>query len=966
MRWLGLLLLGLGALGAQDLPPAVRAEIARPETLPAGRWRELKRWSPLTTGSRQTGHRVADLEAAGGAAWEATVGQDVADRPMSYGPYLDVPAGVYVALFRLRLNAAVEDDVVGRVDACVQFGQEILTSREVWASDLAPGRYRLVPLAFRCAGPKLECRVFWNAYADLRLDEIVLYAVEGAKPTDPGRVPQPRLTGQPRDLPYPPARKAAADLFPRSKAPAPTLTVCDLRTQPSDVRAMVLALQGLVNREQPRLYCLLHAIDERWLEVLRERGYVQRTVVEPTVDELVRRWRGLVKGLAIVDPRLPATRNVATMLAGVEDRLPVSPRLAKVWAELGPATDLRGRWRTTVEAYRWAFDTLWPRLSHDVIACLWPDQNNGLRDYLVQHRVFTFWLSGQIDGARPGADAQGEVRLLEELLAKMPVNMPVLGYPWAGKDIGIGEHDGVQLFAQFGKYLVGSVDVTNLSVHTGVPVPKLTQPRPPAPALADDKVYVCWLMSDGDNLPVLSLGNFPELWAQPDRGKLPLAWTISPSAPLLMPAIVEDYYRRATPHDVFVGAVSGIGYTYPEDYAERFGDQRAQVFDDFLRQTAEGSRALDLRQHWMMGLRDPSVLARYAELIPEADGLLPDYGRVARRPEDAFYPTSRGVPVFRAANGWLEHGTREEKIALTVAQLREFTPPERPAFVHAFVWNWGADLGWLAEAQRRLGPDYVAVRPDHFAALGRQALDRRQVVLRASDGVPMLSGRPFSLGARVQNVGRETLSLSVGLTGLDEAQVTPPRMTLAPNAEAELRATGRPTSDQVTWVVSGAFGARRRTVGVARLAPEELRGALPAGPLAFVDRFEAAGLAHRSGAAATQAGSLATQVWLAKAGETEPGHIVFGPYTPLPAGRYVALFRLRRTGEGTGPLARLDAALGGGQELRRVDLQVADLARDAWQAVPLAFDHPGGALETRVFWNGSATLAVDSIILWRQ
>ena len=201
---------------------------------------------------------------------------------------------------------------------------------------------------------------------------------------------------------------------------------------------------------------VLSETDRQWLDWLLSRHWIDGTEIVSEPLSLVQRYREQVKGLVIHDFRLPATRNVATMLAAVKGGLVASPRLAKQLG-LPVLDDLRGSCKTNVEAYRWAFDTLWPQLSHQAIACLWPDSIDGLRDYLVQQKVFTFWLSGPLDGVAPGANPDAELALIEELLAKMPANIPVLGYPYAGRDVGIGEHDGVQTFARYAKYLVGSV-----------------------------------------------------------------------------------------------------------------------------------------------------------------------------------------------------------------------------------------------------------------------------------------------------------------------------------------------------------------------------------------------------------------------------------------------------------------------------------------------------------------------------
>ena len=41
----------------------------------------------------------------------------------------------------------------------------------------------------------------------------------------------------------------------------------------------------------------------------------------------------------------------------------------------------------------------------------------------------------------------------------------------------------------------------------------------------------------------------------------------------------------------------------------------------------------------------------------------------------------------------------------------------RPAFLNAFIWNWGSTLGDLKKTLEILGPDYVAVTPSQLHAL---------------------------------------------------------------------------------------------------------------------------------------------------------------------------------------------------------------------------------------------------------
>ena len=950
----------------QGLPNSLLQEVRAPEQLPKGNYTAIRTWEAETAG-HNTGRLADDADADRGKAWEAKPGMD-APETLLYGPYIDVKPGDYIAFFRVKLLDPLEGDVAGQLDACVSYAQEMLGVWDLTDADLVVGRYVQVPLGFHYERGKLECRLSWPGAVGLRIDRVSLFRLEGADLSRGlWRVPEAVPSGLPKDLAYYTEPRPFPDVFPRSAPPAKELFVCDLRKERADLRLLLYSLQGLVNRTEPRLYCLSVPTDPFWLERMQERGWIEKTQAVPQPQELIERFRTCYQGLIITDPALPASKNVATMLASVKDGLVASPRLAKQLS-LPVLEDLRGRWQTSAEAYRWAFDNLWASLNHHVIACLWPD-HLALRDYLVQNKVFIFWMSGALDGARKYASPNDEVRLMEQLLAKMPVDIPVVGYPWAGKDVGIGEGPGVSLFAEFGKYLVGSIDCANLSVHSGLAVPEPRQHPAPPPKLEPDNTYFSFIISDGDNLPVLTTGNFPQLWQDKLRGQFPIGWTLSPSATVVIPDVVDYYYRTATPNDYFVGAVSGVGYTYPDVYGKRFRDgDRQRVYDEFLDQTAEYMKRSDLKGLWIMGATQPEVISRYAERIPFLDALFPDYGRRVTSADAATYPTAHNVPVFHAVTGWRQDQTREERVAQLVADVRRLTPAQRPAFLHLFILNWFADLPLLQEVLKQLGPEYIAVRPDHLSQLFREDMKQRQVMARLASSVASIEGQPLTLRGAVRNVSDQPLQVALRVTeGLEGGVVTPGQVKLGPGEEATVGLTGRPAGDRMVLEMAGTFGVRRAEVALRRIPASELAAPLPTGvtlvPLSYT---EAEDLAHRSGVKEPDPEASGGSIWVARKGEAEPLHIVFGPYAPLDTGRYLALFRLKRIGEGAGALAVLDTCVAGGTPQTGMrEVRAEELPLDQWRWEPVEFQHPGGNYETRVIWSGAASMAVDAIALWR-
>jgi hypothetical protein len=977
MRWYdgilqALLLCALvyGQGQGKEIPDSILKEVPSVQLVPQGDYRAVRTWEAEGKEiAHSIGQAVADPEAYGNKAWEVKTYSDRPYRHLIYGPYIELEPGDYVAFFRIKLLEEAGEEVVADLDACVSFGKNILNSREITGSDLALNDYVQIPLPFRYPGGKLECRVFWRGYASVRVDRISLFRLEGGRIEIPTlRVSQPVPSGSPRGLTYRSEPRPFPELFPRSDPPASTLIVFDLRTYPPDWQFLLLTLQGIVNRRKPEIYYLFNPTDPFWLDWMRRRKWISGTETISDPNELISRYRDRIKGMIITDPMLPASKNIATMIAGVEDGIVVSPRIADRLS-MPVIADLRGRWKSNAEAYGWAFDNLWDRLNHHVIACSWYE-HLGLRDYLVQHRIFIFWISGPIDGAKGYASPDDEVRLMEKLLAQMPVNIPVMSYPWAGKDVGIGEGPGVTLFSEFGKYLVGSINCSNLSVHSGVRIPKFEQHAPPpVPSLQRDKVYVSFIISDGDNLPVLTISNFPQLWKNPVRGKLPLGWTISPSAYMLIPDIADYYYSTATDQDRFLGAVSGIGYAYPDSYGKRFREpDRRRVFDEFLDQTRTYMERMDLEEIWIMGVSREDLIGRYAERIPFLKAIFPDYGRRVMSYDEATYLTSRNVPVFHAVTGWSEGISREGQIEDLVSQIRAITPPERPAFMHLFVLNWFADLRMLQEILNRLGPEYVVVRPDHLAALYRQEVERRRILIHVPPSICGIENRKLLFPISLRNVTDSQVEVRIEISGgLDRPSLKPDRVLLSPGRVFHSTVSGIPSGGEIHIEVKAPFGTIRRVVEYHRVAEREIAGSLPSeGSLQFLRRFEAEKLAHRSGKEESDPTAHRGKVWSARRGEAEGGYIVFGPYSPMDAGDYLALFRLKRMGRGQGVAALIDTCVGGGNPITASrEIRVEELPLEEFRSFPLLFHHPGGGVETRVLWTGSVSLAVDSITLWR-
>ncbi len=168
-----------------------------------------------------------------------------------------------------------------------------------------------------------------------------------------------------------------------SFAPPTKLDVVDLLRAPGDLRLLMASLQGVVNREEPRLYLLEPAEEgaRTWLADLK-----LPTEMHADPFALVEKYRSSVRGLVVYDPEMPDSVNVATTLAGLKDALVASPEIAgRLGAGAGGIPvldDLRGRFESRLEAYTWQFENLWASVDRRMLIGLAPGRTGRTRSGL--------------------------------------------------------------------------------------------------------------------------------------------------------------------------------------------------------------------------------------------------------------------------------------------------------------------------------------------------------------------------------------------------------------------------------------------------------------------------------------------------------------------------------------------------------------------------------------------------------
>ena len=164
------------------------------------------------------------------------------------------------------------------------------------------------------------------------------------------------------------------DLYPPPKtASASVLFVVDCTAANNATKLAATTLQGVVNADErtgARVYLLLAADqasvgiagwDSFWLETFRTRGLVPSTITTLAPEQFFVRFADSYDAIVIIDSdHLFHTINVATMIAATEERsIVVHADMVTTLGKGKRATDLRGRWNSSVAMYTWALENLY-------------------------------------------------------------------------------------------------------------------------------------------------------------------------------------------------------------------------------------------------------------------------------------------------------------------------------------------------------------------------------------------------------------------------------------------------------------------------------------------------------------------------------------------------------------------------------------------------------------------------------
>ncbi|MDR1336743.1 MAG: RICIN domain-containing protein [Tannerella sp.] len=316
------------------------------------------------------------------------------------------------------------------------------------------------------------------------------------------------------------------------------------------------SLQGMLARTKPEILRDTHG----HADALAGLVTIDRTYYN-NFNGLLARYAGRFAGYILCEARTSSV-NVALSLCPYLNAIAVPADIESAVKSAGYATmllDVRGK----DEA--WALTNYGSYFSKTIASYQAVNDDRALHvgDYSVFAGALQFW-----DDSATGS-------LANSVYARMDPCAVYFGW-------GAGEYATVEQLSKKSAMIHPSDWSPNLSTLTNIPV-KLPRQKPsPAEYKVVPNVHtVCFVITDGDNIQWLSgsLNNVNN-WANPDKARLKLGWTVSPAFAELAPALYRKYIENAltteNARNYLVAGPSGTGYFFPGNYPQ-LAEQTARM-----------------------------------------------------------------------------------------------------------------------------------------------------------------------------------------------------------------------------------------------------------------------------------------------------------------------------------------------------------------------------------------------------
>jgi hypothetical protein len=537
----------------------------------------------------------------------------------------------------------------------------------------------------------------------------------------------------------------------------------DIQGMSSEEKFSVFALQGLLNRAGPRVflkagkdcrwmsfdldsrsawsdegrrklvyrYGAQASIEDYWIDYYTQNGTCE---FKPTSLPRLLLETKLAKGWIVYESiqddccpaatmaglldAIPATRQLIQALAAQGVKMPVIFDYASIHSNFPAGGNCR------LSGHLWAITNLLARCAHD--GAVSRDRTYGLDahdtimdvDQAAQKRWFVYDLDYSAKRNGAGSMDTADLPILDRILKSLRPFSPVFGWGRPNEeDLArtVGRH----------KAVVVCSGVINNSFFAALPRSRsswrqINLQAVPETVKLENKIYVAFLVNEGDSIKAaISLGNAGN-WLQPERGKIPINWGLDPLLGATHPALMDFYYDSMTTNDYFFAATSGWGYLHPDFVAKDF----LQLYAGKVGQGVQVADLHYLDLWWAVTINAQEFLksAKMSGLTRWSD-------------EQRVKYDDQGVPVI-FSNHYYTLKDPDEFASRLAADLEKVAPPW-------FVVVYGGSPHAFYEVAHRLPSErFKVVKLDEFFSAAGRSRDKMEGRVWRSGAGESKGGRP--------------------------------------------------------------------------------------------------------------------------------------------------------------------------------------------------------------------------------
>ena len=325
----------------------------------------------------------------------------------------------------------------------------------------------------------------------------------------------------------------------------------------SSQNVMMASLAGIVNRNTSGELLLSPNNGSLpnprfWLDQLKAAYPQVQSQFQSSPGFLINKYRSMLNGYVLYDRSVNADSiNFATSIAGITNAIIVDPStlvFATAFA-LPMIADTRNM------TYAQVYAQYGPLFNKDMLFHQNTNKDDSLRDYSIMNHGFMFYTDPTaLDPYAANQNHQGRI------------------YGW-----GPDEFDLFSQGSQNNQQVVASDFCwsSSTTARWNVPLAKQLYHAPSNLVTETNKHYVAFVMSDGDNVQVLTGGwaTDPKWFGSPYRGNFNMTWDMTSTLGEMNPVAFNYYYQHAasgTYKDSFVSS-GGAGLTFPSQYPDNAG-----------------------------------------------------------------------------------------------------------------------------------------------------------------------------------------------------------------------------------------------------------------------------------------------------------------------------------------------------------------------------------------------------------